>query len=143
MFDNLFYLSKTYFCYRNMRKLYKITVKTGLALIATAYLLILTFCVNGAGNHSAYFGASLTANDTVPVKSTDSLKKNFTRISVADTAAKKNDTTQTVIDTLKISKDSLDAPVRYHAADSGVLMMESREFFLYGKAKTFFCSRGS
>ncbi len=38
------------------------------------------------------------------------------------------------IDTLKLSKDSLDAPVKYKAQDSGVLIMATREFFLYGKS---------
>ncbi|OHC85237.1 MAG: organic solvent tolerance protein OstA [Sphingobacteriia bacterium RIFOXYD2_FULL_35_12] len=38
-------------------------------------------------------------------------------------------------DTLKISKDSIDAPIKYNAEDSGVLVISTREFFLYGKAK--------
>jgi len=33
-----------------------------------------------------------------------------------------------------LSKDSLDAPVKYVAADSGVLKLKSKEFLLYGKA---------
>ena len=76
-----------------MSKLYKITVKTGLALFATAYLLILTFCVRGANHHSAYFGASLTAWDTVPVKKTDSLLpgKDTTKLLPPDTSGKRND----------------------------------------------------
>lgn len=119
-----------------MRKLYKITVKTGLALIATAHLLILTFCVNGAGKHSAYFGGFLTGTDTVPLRKTDSAIKNPPVKSPFDTSAKRTDTIRVTADTLKVSKDSLDAPVRYHATDSAVLMMESREFYLYGKAKT-------
>ncbi|GAC1442512.1 MAG: putative LPS assembly protein LptD [Sediminibacterium sp.] len=39
-------------------------------------------------------------------------------------------------DTLRISKDSIDAPIKYSAQDSGVLVMDTREFILYGKAKT-------
>ncbi len=42
---------------------------------------------------------------------------------------------RSTIDTLKISKDSLDAPVSYQAADSGVLNIPQREFILYGKSK--------
>ena len=38
------------------------------------------------------------------------------------------------IDSLLISKDSLDAPIDYSADDSGVLYIESRKFYLYGKA---------
>ncbi|OYW78980.1 MAG: organic solvent tolerance protein OstA, partial [Sphingobacteriia bacterium 32-37-4] len=32
-------------------------------------------------------------------------------------------------------KDSIDAPIKYNAEDSGVLVISTREFFLYGKAK--------
>ena len=39
------------------------------------------------------------------------------------------------IDTLNISKDSLDAPISYEASDSGVLIIPTKEFTLYGKAK--------
>ncbi|HVZ25165.1 MAG TPA: putative LPS assembly protein LptD, partial [Sediminibacterium sp.] len=35
-----------------------------------------------------------------------------------------------------MSKDSVDAIVRYQAQDSGVLIMSSKDMFLYGKAKT-------
>jgi len=38
------------------------------------------------------------------------------------------------IDTLNISKDSLDAPVKYTAKDSGVLFISTKEFYLYGKS---------
>lgn len=40
------------------------------------------------------------------------------------------------IDSLKISKDSLDAPVSYEAEDSAVLVIPTKKFLLYGKAKT-------
>lgn len=44
------------------------------------------------------------------------------------------------VDTLrpnfKVSKDTIDAPVNYNAEDSGVMMIKTKEFFLYGKAKT-------
>ncbi|HAI82417.1 MAG TPA: hypothetical protein DCL43_02020, partial [Chitinophagaceae bacterium] len=40
----------------------------------------------------------------------------------------------TKIDTLQISKDSLDAPVEYSADDSGVLIISTNQFYLYGKA---------
>lgn len=50
----------------------------------------------------------------------------------------KNDSTVTVVDTLNlaISKDSLDAPIRYQAADSGVLNIVTKQFLLYGEANT-------
>ena len=38
------------------------------------------------------------------------------------------------IDTLDVSQDSLNAPVKYKAQDSGVLIIATKEFFLYGKS---------
>lgn len=37
-------------------------------------------------------------------------------------------------DTLTMSKDSLDAPVKYEAKDSGVMILSTNEFILYGKS---------
>jgi LPS-assembly protein len=53
---------------------------------------------------------------------------------LADTTRK--DTVVQAIDTLnvKLSKDSLTAPVSYTAEDSGVLIVPTKEFILYGKA---------
>src|ERR1019366_7777893 len=68
---------------------------------------------------------------------TDSSGKNITDTSIkkTDTSIKKNDTlTIKSIDTLNISKDSLHAPVSYSGKDSGVLIMSTKEFILYGKA---------
>jgi LPS-assembly protein len=53
-----------------------------------------------------------------------------------DTLSKKNDSTY--IKSLRISKDSIDTPVNYNAEDSGVMVMSTKEFFLYGKAKTVY-----
>ncbi|MBT9483104.1 putative LPS assembly protein LptD [Sediminibacterium sp.] len=57
--------------------------------------------------------------------------------SLKDTLSKPilKDSIQIKTDTLKISKDSIDAPIKYNAEDSGVLVISTREFFLYGKAK--------
>ena len=38
------------------------------------------------------------------------------------------------IDSFLISKDTLDSPIEYSAEDSGVLNIETRKFYLYGKA---------
>ena len=58
-------------------------------------------------------------------KSTDAIKDTI-----------RNDSTVNTVDTLsfKLSKDSLDAPVYYSAEDSGVLIIPTKEFTLYGKA---------
>ena len=37
---------------------------------------------------------------------------------------------------LKVSKDSLDAPMMYEAADSAVVMVQDKKIILYGKTKT-------
>ncbi len=74
---------------------------------------------------------ALPSKDTVPsvsgiVNAPDSL---FFK----DTAVNDSSRIQT-IDTLLISKDSLDSPIEYAAEDSGVLYIQTRKFYLYGKA---------
>lgn len=48
------------------------------------------------------------------------------------------DSTTLIVDTLDIaiSRDSIDAPVKYEAKDSGVLDIKGRKFYLYGTART-------
>ncbi len=69
---------------------------------------------------------------------TDTLNRriNSTALGFSDTT--KNDSLVQVTDTfnLKLSKDSLDAPISYSASDSGVLLIPSKQFILYGKANT-------
>lgn len=88
-----------------------------------------------------------TPTDTVPPKSkkdsartnapvhADSLRKN-----PADSLLQNaNDTTpqiKTDSFSLKLSKDSLDAPVKYEAADSAVVLVKDKKIILYGKTKT-------
>lgn len=80
-----------------------------------------------------------TAKDTLH-KSTDTLPKPsvinapdsfFLADSLrgADTAAK-----VPRVDSMIVSKDSLNAPIDYSAEDSGVFIIPTRQFFLYGKA---------
>lgn len=52
-------------------------------------------------------------------------------IAFSDSAVARTDTFH-----LKLSKDTLDAPVNYEASDSGVLMVKEKKFLLYGKTKT-------
>jgi LPS-assembly protein len=99
-----------------MNRISKINVKTRLAIVLFLYLGILTFLM-----------PNLQAQ-TLPTSSPKSLK---------DTLSKpiSKDSMRIKTDTLKISKDSIDAPIKYNAEDSGVLVITTREFFLYGKAK--------
>ncbi len=56
-----------------------------------------------------------------------------------DTLIVKTDTVQsdsTNFTKIRMSKDSIDGIVDYNAADSGVMIMKTKEFFLYGNAKT-------
>jgi len=85
----------------------------------------------------------ITTNLTAQVQKTDTSQVKLTNpltVSSQDTTRKKQpkDSLVQKIDTLdiKISKDSLDAPVFYEAADSGVLNIDEATFFLYGKAST-------
>lgn len=94
-----------------------------------------------------YFITSLTSyTDTVPPKqkkdsvsnqkaSADSLKINLSdspnRLAIDTTPKVKTDTFS-----LKLSKDSLDAPVKYEAADSAVVLIKDKKIILYGKTKT-------
>ena len=121
-----------------MSKRYKINVKTCRGIIVAAYLLILTFYVQAYGGHRKSFVAYLTQYDTVPVKpAKDTIVISRSRTIRADSSVKKLGVDSIiVIDTLKISKDSIDVPIKYHADDSGVLIIPTRQFLLYGKART-------
>lgn len=71
--------------------------------------------------------------DTINAKKTarsDSAVNNFKDSSSNDSIVQTTDTVK-----LKLSKDTLDAPVVYSAEDSGVLIIPTKEFILYGKAK--------
>ncbi|MBS1513178.1 MAG: LPS-assembly protein LptD [Bacteroidetes bacterium] len=93
-----------------------------------------------AGNksfHQSYFHSTLTNDtafknivatlvvDTPPVKTNDS---NMIRPKIKDTVMAVTDTI-----TFKASKDSLDAPITYHADDSMVLDVPTKTILLYGK----------
>lgn len=119
----------------------KVSGKKILAGLAFPLFILLTHQINASHNNSIYFFNPLTDNtDTTPVpqptkRSTDTVKPTT---QTTDTS-RGRDTTVTrefTLDTLKISKDSLDAPLHYTAADSGVLIIPTKEFLLYGKAHT-------
>jgi len=99
-----------------MNRISKINVKTRLAIVLFLYLGILTL-----------FTPHIHAQ-TLPPNSPKSLKDTLSKPITKDSMRIKTDT-------LKISKDSIDAPIKYNAEDSGVLVISTREFFLYGKSK--------
>lgn len=112
----------------------KINVKTFAGIITFSCLLFISVQVSAWKNSGQASVASLTIiSDTVPkIKKPvkiDSLNNQDTTGKKADSASLANK-----IDTLTISKDSLDAPVAYTARDSGVLIIPTKEFILYGKS---------
>ena len=112
----------------------KITIKTAFGLVAAAYLLILTFHVGATTGIRNHPFLSVHRYDTVPVL----LKKDSVvyKIKGTDTTGDKSAPDSLAVrDTIKISKDSIDAPVKYHSDDSSVLLVKGKQFILYGKAK--------
>ena len=97
-------------------------------------------------SYNQNFYIALTAQqDTVPQKIKDRLIKR-PPVNAIDTLKKDSllktntfpDTLINNVDTfdLKLSKDSLDAPVEYEAEDSVVIMAKDKKVILYGKTKT-------
>ncbi len=122
-----------------MNILGKINVKMGVAIVVIPCLFILTLQVKATSRHKNIFlNTKITLSDTIPAK-----VKPLNKILKIDTSIKKTqlDTslvfkkgTINTIDTLFISKDSIDTPIKYKASDSGVLIIPTKEFILYGKA---------
>ncbi len=132
-----------------MKQLYKfrpIYIFYGLLTVALSYAP--TWKTAAAGIHSPDFRKPLTsdADTTRPVLKTDSLRKvvaffpDTTKIPGLPAGKAGIDTSGTSprVDTfsLKISKDSLDAPVKYAAEDSAVVLIKEKKILLYGKTKT-------
>jgi lipopolysaccharide assembly outer membrane protein LptD (OstA) len=135
-----------------MEGLHKFRLKYLFISILTAFLFFSQTWKSAGNNvYSKNFYKALTLiNDTVPAKTAkDSLIRDSS-INNKDTlpAAKKDsssmkfksDSTGTISKTdtfsLKISKDSLDAPVYYEADDSVVVLVKEKKVILYGKTKT-------
>ncbi|HEY2726075.1 MAG TPA: putative LPS assembly protein LptD, partial [Parafilimonas sp.] len=129
-------------CMHNHYKVYANIKTTG---IFFSVLFFITYPILANNPCKIKFPKSLTViADTVPPKQIDSvpLKK-----IIADTlkpADSIKSTSDSLIDSGKIikvdttlfSKDSLDAPINYTADDSGVLVIPTKQFILYGKAHT-------
>ncbi|HEU4574685.1 MAG TPA: putative LPS assembly protein LptD [Chitinophagaceae bacterium] len=121
-----------------MIRLRKFSLKYLFAGILTAaFLFTITWKSAARYVHTEKFYIPLTAQDTVPVKKNDSLL--LPAKNPADTipVRLKTDSTQR-IDTfsLKMSNDSLEAPVKYEAQDSAVVMIQDKKILLYGKTQT-------
>jgi len=107
----------------NRSKRRKINVKTAPTIVVGIVLLLLTF----------QWESRAILRQNAPVSIDTTIKK---PIQPKDSLVKKVDSLVNKTDTLILSKDSIDAPIDYNASDSGVLIVDTREFLLYGKAKT-------
>ena len=117
----------------------KINVKTLAGIVICSTALLISVQVNAWKRTGKVLQASLTGIlDTIPaVKKLPKIDSsaNFMK-DIDDSLSQKEDTlVKNKIDTLSISKDSLDAPVNYVAKDSGVLIIPTKQFILYGKSK--------
>jgi LPS-assembly protein len=77
-------------------------------------------------------GKITTTLDTIPVRPINSDSIAVDSVRMIDTIP------GTRVDTfsVKMSKDTLDAPIEYEAADSAVLLVKDKIFLLYGQTKT-------
>lgn len=120
-----------------MRLRGKINVKTLAGSIAFGTILLISMNLKAFNTPRIVFFNSLTAfTDTIPT--IDSTQQSGDTVIIRS----KNDSAQLIkdsnritrADTIQLSKDSLDAPVHYAASDSGVLLIPSKQFILYGNA---------
>lgn len=105
---------------------YKNNVKNRPSIVNIGILLILTIVLIGV------YPAQGQGNINTKPK----VKFNDTSLKKTDTISNKLDTNR--VTSIRISKDSIETPVNYNAADSGVMIMATKEFFLYGNAKTVY-----
>ncbi len=131
-----------YICLHLMKQLYKFTHNYFSATLLVAILFYTQTVETGDYAASAkHFDKLLTslADTTKPIQPGDPLKLkattdgDTTKLPGSDTSLFKNK-----VDTfnLKLSKDSLEAPLKYEAQDSAVILIADKKIFLYGKTKT-------
>lgn len=127
-----------------------------LYLLIAGIILVFPFILDTMGHpvfHAAGRSSQIFAPDTVPVRKPKIKVPKDTILTVKDTLHPAHvdslpgdsllndhahDAENNQQDTLnvKLSKDSLDAPVNYKARDSIVLMVPTKKIFLYGTANT-------
>jgi lipopolysaccharide assembly outer membrane protein LptD (OstA) len=130
-----------------MTKLYKFSLKKiCYSFVAIAFSIAITRNSEARDTSTSEIYSTLTT-DTIPklkkdslvaLTPSDSVLLNDT-IPVNDSTRRlQNDSSIQSVDTfhLKLSKDTLDAPVDYEASDSSVLLVKEKKFLLYGKTKT-------
>ena len=129
-----------------MKQLYKFRPNYFFFGILTAAMLCtLTWKTAAYGSPAAEFYSLLTIPVTIgidttkPLPKTDSIKhtieiiEDTSRLPGKDSFVTKN---KTDTFSLRLSKDSLDAPLKYTAEDSAVVLVKDKKIILYGKTKT-------
>ncbi len=125
-----------------MKRLRKIRPKYLFCSVFTAVIFFTVTCktaANGVSGRMFYSPLTNQQEDTTKKIKKDST--NLLRVISSDTTkllTRDSAKTVQVTDTfyLKISKDSLDAPVKYEAEDSAVVLIKDKKIVLYGKTKT-------
>ncbi|HLG41321.1 MAG TPA: hypothetical protein VI461_16700, partial [Chitinophagaceae bacterium] len=121
-----------------MKQLYKINSKYFfIAISAIAIFCFLTCSASGQRIRNQNLTRALTTTDTVPRAKNDSTGR--LTITSSDTSRLPHDSLKfqkTDTFSLKLSKDTLDAPVMYEAEDSAVVLIQEKKIILYGKTKT-------
>lgn len=119
-----------------MNKIYK--VKSKYVVVIAFAVMLCSITLFSAANYPAspVFYSTLTVpRDTVPSPvrvSVPAIRPKRDSLPLTDTTGKKIQQVDSV--SVKVSKDSLDAPVAYTAADSMVMDVPSKKIFLYNKA---------
>lgn len=132
-----------------MLKLCKSNINYFSAGLTILLILAITFDIQAKDKRLHPFFKSLTENADTSSPKNKKIPKTLTVKNTADTSILKdsllnkatdssaifNDSLRTItIDTLNFSKDSIESQIDYVAEDSGVLVISSKQFFLYGKA---------
>ena len=127
-----------YICFLAMEHSYKFRPKYFLTGILTAVIFFTqTWKTMAYADSPSYFYKPLT-DTTRPVTPSDSGRKilplvtDTTKLPGIDTSMRPRTDTFS----LKLSKDSLEAPLKYEAADSAVVLIQDKKIILYGKTKT-------
>ncbi len=111
-------------------------ILSGLIMLA---MVTVTYQIDARGRHFKGFLKSLNGDADTTKPSAQKNKADTAVRKINDTThfndtAHLNDTMHMTVDTLTLSKDSMDAPIDYKAEDSAVLIIPTKQFYLYGKA---------
>ena len=128
-----------YICLNTMNGLRKFSLKIFFSRALLLFLVFIVTCATRAQNTPvSNFDSALTKKaDTIKPRPALQTTQPVTIIS-SDTIPGNDSVAMQKIDTfsLRLSKDTLDAPINYYAEDSAVVMIKNKKIFLYGKTKT-------